>query len=145
MDHEMTTYAVIDAQGAIVNRVIVDAESPWQAPEGLTSVEELSPMVIGGTYIDGAYTPPPEPEAPPAQIPAITKAQALLYLLSIGKTEADVLAAIATISDPTERTVAEIEWNYRQPFRHDHPLFAALGPAVGITDMEAAFRVAALL
>lgn len=85
------------------------------------------------------YVPEPEP------VPAITKAQALLYLLSIGKTEADVLAAIATIIDPTERTVAEIEWSYRQPFRHDHPLFAALGPAVGITDMEAAFRAAALL
>lgn len=82
---------------------------------------------------------------PPDPVPAITKAQALLHLLSIGKTEADVLSAIATISDPTERAVAEIEWNYRQPFRHDHPLFAALGPAVGITDMEAAFREAALL
>lgn len=86
-----------------------------------------------------AYLNPPEP------VPAITKAQALLHLLSIGKTESDVLAAIATITDPTERAVAEIEWNYRQPFRHDHPLFAALGPAVGITDMEAAFRAAALL
>jgi len=81
----------------------------------------------------------------PEPVPTITKAQALLYLLSIGKTEADVLAAIATISDPTERSVAEIEWNYRQPFRHDHPLFAALGPAVGITDMETAFRAAAVL
>lgn len=82
---------------------------------------------------------------PPDPVPAITKAQALLYLLSIGKTEADVLAAIATITDPTERAIAEIEWNCRQPFRHDHPLFGALGPAVGITDMEAAFRAAALL
>ncbi len=86
-----------------------------------------------------AYLNPPDP------VPAITKAQALLYLLSIDNTEADVLAAIATIADPTERAVAEIEWNYRQPFRHDHPLFAALGPAVGITDMEAAFRAAAAL
>lgn len=86
------------------------------------------------------YAPEPEPEP----VPAITKAQALLYLLSIGKTEADVLAAIATITDPTERAVAEIEWSYRQPFRHDHPLFAALGPAVGITDMEEAFRAAAV-
>lgn len=81
----------------------------------------------------------------PEPVPAITKAQAVLYLKSIDKTEADVLAAIAAISDPTERSVAEIEWNYRQPFRHDHPLFAALGPAVGITDMEEAFRAAALL
>lgn len=85
------------------------------------------------------YIPPPPP------VPTITKAQALLYLLSIGKTESDVKASIATISDLNARAVAEIEWNYRQPFHHNHPLFAALGPAVGITDMETAFRIAATL
>lgn len=77
--------------------------------------------------------------------PTITKAQALLYLLSIGKTEADVLTAISTISDAISRAVAEIEWNYRQPFHHDHPLFASLGPAVGISDMGAAFWAASVL
>lgn len=78
-------------------------------------------------------------------VPPITKAQALLYLLSIGKTEADVLTAISTISDATSRAVAEIEWKYRQPFHHGHPLFASLGPAVGISDMGAAFWVASVL
>lgn len=88
----------------------------------------------------------PDPHVPPPQpVPTITKAQALLYLLSIGKTSADVDTAIATIEDPTEHAIAQIEWDYRQPFYHDHPLFIALGPAVGITDMEAAFRVASTL
>ncbi len=143
----MKTLAVVEqSSGRIINRIVVDADVDWVAPSGHLAIEEIVPMDIGGTYIDGAYAPPPhDPSELPDPVPAITKAQALLYLLSIGKTEADVLSAIATISDPTERAVAEIEWNYRQPFRHDHPLFAALGPAVGITDMEAAFRAAAVL
>lgn len=83
--------------------------------------------------------------APPAPVPTISKAQALLYLLSIGRSDADVRAAIAAISDATERAVAEIEWDHRQPFHHDHPLFVQLGPAIGITDMASAFREAAVL
>ncbi len=75
----------------------------------------------------------------------IDKARALLYLKTINKTEADVFAAIATIEDPDEREIAEIEWNHRPTFRHDHQMFVALGPKLGITDMVAAFRAAAEL
>lgn len=81
----------------------------------------------------------------PRPVPTISKAQALLYLLMIGKTEANVDAAIATIADPTRRAIAEIEWKHRLTFHHDHPLFIELGPILGITDMAAAFRVAATL
>lgn len=86
-----------------------------------------------------------QPIPTPKPVPSISKAQALIYLLSIGKTDSDVKAAIATISDPAAHAVAEIEWNYRQPFHYDHPLFVALGPLLGITDMAAAFRIAATL
>lgn len=87
----------------------------------------------------------PDPYIPPTPpVPTITKAQALLYLLSIGKTEADVDAEIAKL-EPSARAVAQIEWKHRQPFHHDHPLFIALGPLLGITDMEAAFRIAGRL
>lgn len=82
---------------------------------------------------------------PPQPVPTISKAQALLYLLMIGKTDANVKAAIATISDATKRAIAEIEWDHRLTFHHDHPLFMELGPILGITDMIAAFRIAATL
>lgn len=82
---------------------------------------------------------------PPPSVPTISKAQALLYLLMIGKTDANVKAAIATIPDATKRAIAEIEWDHRLTFHHDHPLFIALGPLLGITDMVAAFRIAATL
>jgi hypothetical protein len=53
----MATYAVIDeATGEIVNRIALD---PPPAPEGFILVDDTaSPMAIGGTYIDGVYTPP---------------------------------------------------------------------------------------
>lgn len=80
-------------------------------------------------------------------VPTISKAQALLWLLQQGKTEADIDALVAAIPDDGQRAVAEIEWKYRQPFHHDHPLFAALAPAVGISvdGLPTAFRAAALL
>jgi hypothetical protein len=80
-------------------------------------------------------------------VPTISKAQCLLWLLQQGKSESDIDALIAGIPDAEQRAVAEIEWKYRQPFHHDHPLFASLAPAIGISvdDLPAAFRAAALL
>ncbi|MCD9821216.1 hypothetical protein [Bradyrhizobium japonicum] len=61
----MTTLAVIDSTGTIVNRVVIEGDA-WTPPEGCTTVEETdTPFAIGGTYIDGIYTPPPSPPAPP--------------------------------------------------------------------------------
>ncbi len=90
----------------------------------------------------------PEPYvAPPAPIPPISKAQALLWLRTIGKSEADVEAAIAAIPDADARAVAEIEWKYREPFHRAHPLFDQLGAALGLSSaqIDDAFRTAALL
>lgn len=80
-------------------------------------------------------------------IPTISKAQCLLWLLQQGKSEADIDALIAATPDAEQRAVAEIEWKYRQPFHYDHPLFASLAPAIGVSvdDLPAAFRAAAQL
>lgn len=82
-----------------------------------------------------------------APIPTITKAQALLWLLSVGKTEDEVLAAINTITDANAKAVALIEWKYREPFNYDNPLFSALAPALGMipNDLPAAFVAASKL
>lgn len=88
----------------------------------------------------------PDPYIPPTPpVPTITKAQALLYLLMIGKTEADVESELAKIADPRSRAIATIEWEHRQPFHYDHQLFVEICPRLGITDRPAAFRIAATL
>lgn len=90
----------------------------------------------------------PEPYVAPVEpTPLITRRQARLFLLSIGKTSADVEAAIATISDPIEREAALIEWQDATLYRPDHPLFAQLAPLIGLSidDLSDAFRSAALM
>jgi hypothetical protein len=112
-----------------------DGEGPylksWNLPGGPPTDAEIDAVM--------AQPPPPEP---------ITKRQALLYLLSIGKTEANVEAAIDAITDPTAREAARIEWRYPDgPLSADHPLLKMLAPAVGIdvADLPAAFDVAVKL
>lgn len=62
----MSNYALIDSDGLIVNRIVLDDTGAWEVPEGHSIVEETDAAInIGGTYIDGVYTPPPEPPAPP--------------------------------------------------------------------------------
>jgi hypothetical protein len=63
----MGIYVVIEqATGIIDNRIVLDDPAQWEPPAGHVLVEETGePMAIGGTYIDGVYTPPPEPEPVP--------------------------------------------------------------------------------
>ncbi|RAI36229.1 hypothetical protein CH341_30470 [Rhodoplanes roseus] len=80
-------------------------------------------------------------------VPAISKAQCLLWLLQLGKTEADVDAFIEAIPDPTDREIARIEWRHRSIFRHDHPLMVAAADAFGLQadQLPDAFRAASAL
>ena len=54
----MPRYAQIDSSGNILNIAIWDGEKVWPQPDGVTVIE-AGTMAIGGTYIDGVYTPPP--------------------------------------------------------------------------------------
>ncbi len=128
------------------------------APPNFSAVEQhpdavrYGPITVGALtyFVDAIGGEPTVDEiatmlAPP--VPTISKAQCLLWLLQQGKTEADVETAVSAIADPATRSVADIEWKYRQPFRHDHPLFAQLAPALGIdpATLPDAFRAAAQL
>ena len=58
-------YAVIHtATGAIENIIEWDGVSPWEPPAGCNVVASQS-YAIGGTLVDGVYTPPPQPESEP--------------------------------------------------------------------------------
>jgi hypothetical protein len=80
---------------------------------------------------------------------AATKRQILIWLLlDAGKTEADVVAALNTISDPTAKAQALIDWNYPDgPMHRDNPLFDQLATLFNMTptDIDAAFVAAAKL
>lgn len=90
----MSIYAIIDASGLIVNRVVVDDITTWESPDGFAAVAETAaPMLIGGTYINGVYTAPPAPPAPPP-LPQTVLSQDLMAQF----TAADATAIQAAIS-----------------------------------------------
>ena len=72
---------------------------------------------------------------------AVTMRQARLALHAAGK-----LAAVDAAIQQSG-TAAQIEWEYAQELRRDHPLVAALTPALGMTEAEldALFAQAAAL
>lgn len=92
-----------------------------------------------------AALPPPAPVPP---LPAITAAQLRLALLGLGVTGAHVEAAInAMPGTDTDREAARIQWEYATTYRRDHPLVAALGAALDLTEaqIDEAWRAAAAL
>lgn len=58
----MSTYAIVNNDGIVVNTIIWDGESKWDKPEGMNTVlyEGNGPCVIGGTYLNGVFSPPAE-------------------------------------------------------------------------------------
>ena len=83
---------------------------------------------------------------PDAASPATIRV-ALRRLHGIGNAalDATVGAVLASISDPGERDDAETLWMYSVSIRRDHPLVAAVGAALQLTDVQVdeVFRVAA--
>ena len=59
-----TVNCVTNVDGLIVNRIVVDETTPadWHPGPGLTLQPASVDGAIGGTIIDGVYTPPPEPD-----------------------------------------------------------------------------------
>ena len=59
------TCLIVNESGLIVNRIVYDDEltpPDWHPGEGLTMLDKSIDGAIGGSYINGVYTPPPEPK-----------------------------------------------------------------------------------
>lgn len=80
---------------------------------------------------EGNTIPPYEPQALP--LASLTRRQLRLGLLANGITTADVEAAIAAISDPMDRAIAEIEWADASTYERDHPLIEQVGTVLELT------------
>ena len=95
------------------------------------------------------YSAPPAAAPFVAPTPTLTARQMRLALLAHGVTSAQVDAALAAISDPHAREIAQIEWHYATTFDRSHPLVASLA-AILLPDMtsealDAAWRAAAAI
>ena len=63
-------HLVVNSDGLVVTRIVTGPDTPddWNPGVGLTLLDHSIVGDVDGTYINGVYTAPPEPEdaAPPA-------------------------------------------------------------------------------
>ncbi|HCA7195044.1 tail fiber assembly protein [Escherichia coli] len=96
----MSVYAVVNSDGAIVNTILWDGKSEWVKPKGMDVVLcSETEGVIGGTYRDGVFSPPPE-IAPPKSESIAEAEQTRITLLS------DAALAIAPLQDAVDLGIA---------------------------------------
>lgn len=97
---------------------------PWPYLGGTFREELAEWMSAGGTPTESVPLPP--------DIPALTRRQARLGLLTIGITAADVEARIDLIADPIDRAAALIEWQDAGSYDRNHPLVVDLAEAFAL-------------
>jgi hypothetical protein len=74
-----------------------------------------------------------EPTLPDSIPQLVTMAQARKAMILSGVSIADVDAAIAGIADPTEKALAQTDWEYSTTVRRDSDLVISLAPALNLT------------
>lgn len=82
--------------------------------------------------IEAHLNPPPPPPAVPEQV---TRAQGKAALITDGLWP-DVLAFVESITDPTERALAEVALNDTTHWRRDSPTMQAISTALGISNEQ---------
>lgn len=108
----MDNYAIIDDAGLIINIIEWDGESEWAPPEGNTAVlcENEGDCVIGGTYQDGIFAPPPQPEIPKEESVADAE-QTKSSLLAQATMMIDPLQDAVDLDIATDEEIASLkEW-----------------------------------
>jgi hypothetical protein len=79
-------------------------------------------------------------------VPASVSARQIrLYLLRHGISLAQVDAAIDAIPDQLQRDSVRVEWDYAPHIERSHPMLPPIAQALGLTDIDAAFREAATI
>ena len=53
---------LLDNEGNVINRILLEPDAIYDPSPLIVGPEEVDGE-IGGTYINGVYTPPPEPDA----------------------------------------------------------------------------------
>lgn len=125
-------YAVID-DTKVVN--VIEAGPEFTLPGFLLVPTETAGP--GWTYdpVSGEFSPPPPPPPQPEPVPqSCTRRQGRLALLGVGKLDA-VEAAIAAITDPTERMAAQIEYE-ADTWERDNAFLQAMWAQLGGTEQQ---------
>lgn len=146
----MTTF-IVDAQGSIVNAIVLEDGSDWTAPEDHSIV--VGEYAIGGSFIDGSYTPPAPSDGgiavPPAFPEQISDRQFFQQLAVIGTiTQQEAIDAVRTGTIPAamlaviNQLPSADQFNVTMlisgatTFERHHPKTIELGQMLGWTDQQ---------
>jgi len=120
---------VTHAAGVVTN--VIEAEASWIASNYPTA-DLLQDGVFVSPGMVRASANNYSAATPVVVVPAeVTMRQARLALNNAGLLST-ITAAINAMPSPAKEA-AQIEWEYSNTLRRDHPLVAALGPALNLT------------
>jgi hypothetical protein len=108
---------------------VIDGLHTWE-------VQDEDGNVIG--YNRSADLSPPVPDS-------VSARQIRLWLIRHGISLAQVEAAIDAIPDPLQRDAVRVEWEYAPYIERSHPMLPPIAQALGLPDIDAAFREAATI
>ena len=87
---------------------------------------------LGEVKQDDIQQDKPDIPEPPAPIPPLSRFQLKVILRQLGKSDDDIVSIINTISDPTEKLLAELAWQEATAFNYDSPIMQSLMPKLGL-------------
>lgn len=95
---------------------------------------DLYARAIAGDFgpIAPYVAPPPEPEPVPQ---VVTRAQGKAALIQAGLWQ-DVLDYVGSITDPTQKALAEVALHDTQEWRRDSPFLTQAAAAIGLTESQ---------
>lgn len=109
---------------------ITETHGAVNAPDML-AIASFDTSLLGSSYADGVFTPPPPPSLVPAKI---TMRQARLVLFTAGLLNS-VNTAINALPSPA-KDKALIEWEYSNDVVRHNGFVSTLGPALGLTEEQ---------
>lgn len=111
---------------------LADAYSP---PEGAAELP-TPPAITGYQWQDGAWAaiPSPVPSTDPNDYPL--QRYQFLAMLTIGNLASLVEPAVASITDPVQKAVAQAKFDATQVFQRDDPMLVMLATAAGLTSAQ---------
>lgn len=122
------TYAIIE-NGVVVNMALATKalETNW--------VLATAGVSIGWLHDGISFGPPPAPKPEPEAVPhSCTRRQGQRALLEVGKLDA-VESAIASISDPFQKRVAQVEYE-AGTWERSNPFLIGMWSQLGGTEAE---------
>ena len=134
-------YAVVE-NNKVINVIVADADfvSVYEANNPTYQCVEYDEFNeddtkvarIGELYVDGKFVS----EAHPTIVPqSITMRQCRLQLISMGLDD-DVEMAIEAITDPTQKKIVRIEWEYATTVDRHNGWIETLGDTFGLTSEQ---------